>query len=1062
MKLVTDSKLEIGETKMKKIRIISAFLTLVMVLSSLTVGIEAAWADKVDDDGNPIINYLTEEYTTPEAKLADMVMVKEQDNYQLWYEEFTGEVALLDTLTGQILFSNPYDIASSYNTASQAVKQRLLSQILITYFENEVQKDMNSYVEAALRGQIVKKNIKNGIRVEYTLGEEQTVRLVPRLINKERYEELIYNNIDNEFLRNKLDSFYTPKDPNDENLTERGIAEMQAKFPITLEMAVYVCDPDIKARELRELENTIKTYCPLYTYEELDYDHDLTNYTGDDAAPPRFRMALEYTLNETGLEVRLPANGISFDESAYQFKTVTILPFMGAGSNEFTGYTFIPDGSGALIRFENLKGTGYNVAGQMYGADYAYHEISGQHSEVMRWPVYGIVTNYDKEVKPVADDTATATTGTTAAADTTTAATDTATATDATDETPAEEDAAPKGIFYDNGFLAVITEGDSLATLMSEHGGTVHPYNTVYASITPRPSDTYNLADSISVSGNATWTVTSSRKYTESYRIRYIMLRDPEICEEKGIKDYYAADYVGMANAYRDYLTASGVISKLENTKSDIPMYIESFGSIETMERVASFPVYVDTPLTTFEDIKTMYDELTELGVGNLNFKLTGFANGGMDHTYPYKLKWVKAVGGNDGFKDLVSYATEKGFDVYPDFDFAYIDMFGSFSGVSLKKHGIRTIDDRYTVKRSYDAATQSFDRGFGGLAVSPVFYEHFYNKFGPNYLEYNNSSIAVSTLGTDLNSDFDEDDPYHREDNKNYTVELLEKMDADYSSVMIEGGNAYAIKYADVITSMSLTSSKFVKASESIPFMGMVLHGSKVFTGTPTNMEGDINESILRAIENGAGMYFLLSYENTNRLKEDVEFNSYYSVAYDIWKEDLVNYYTTLNDATKDLQTSLIVDHEFLSANRVPDADELEDDRLAEEAAKLEEEEAAAKKAEAAERAERLAERLARQSGDYVEPEETVEPTEAEPAETEADAEEADANLDEYGEEIVIDEEEEEVVLEKYATTSGSVVRVEYEGGVNFILNYNSFAVEVIYNGTAYTIDSLSFIRID
>lgn len=1042
---------------MKKIRIISAFLTLVMVLSSLTVGIEAAWADKVDEDGDPIINYLSTEYTTPEAKLADMIMVKEQNGYQLWFEEFTGEVALLDTATGQILFSNPYDIASSYTSSvSTAVKQELLSQLIITYLENDVQKEMNSYVEAALRGQIIQKNIKNGIRVEYTLGEEQTVRLVPRLIKKERYEELILANIDNDFLRNKLDSFYTEKDPNDPELTERGVAEMQAKFPITLEMAVYVCDPEIKARELRDLETTIKTYCPLYTYEELDYDHDLTNYTGDDAAPPRFRMALEYTISEDGLDVRLPANGISFDESAYQFQTVTILPYMGAGSNEFTGYTFIPDGSGALIRFEDIKGKTYNVAAQMYGSDYAYHDISGQHQEVMRYPVYGIVTNYDKEIKVEEKTDAAA-----ADATTDTAATDAATDTEATDATETAAEAAdetaatePQGIFYDNGFLAIITEGDSLATLMSEHGGTVHPYNTVYASFTPRPSDKYNLADSISVSGNATWTVTSARKYTESYRIKYVMLKDEEICEKNGIKDYYAADYIGMAKAYRDYLTETGVISKLENTKDNIPLYIETFGSIETTERVASFPVTVDTPLTTFEDIKTMYQELQGLGVANVNFKLTGFANGGMDATVPYKLKWVKAVGGNDGFTDLVAYATENGFDIFPDFDFAYVRHQENFDGISLKKHAVRTIDDRYTSRRAYDAATQSFDRSFA-IAISPAFYDYLYNKFGPNYLDFGNDSISVATLGTDLNSDFDEDEPYHREDNKQFTIELLEKIDADVANIMIEGGNSYAIRYADVITGMSLSSSKFVNASESVPFIGMVLHGSKVFTGTATNMEGDINEAILRAIESGASMYFILSYENTSKLKEDFSLSKYYSVSYDIWKDDLAEYYTILNDATKDLQTSYIVDHEFLAAERVPDADELEADKLAEEAAKLAEEEAAAEKEEAAARKARLEERLARQAGEYIEPEETEEPVEEETTEE-------GANVNEYGEEEIVEEEVEENVPEKYVTTSGSVVRVEYEGGVNFILNYNSYDIHVKYDGNEYTIGALSFVRID
>lgn len=1064
---------------MKIKRIVSAFLTLVMLLGSLAVSADAAWADKVDENGDPIINYLTQVYASPEEKLADMILCKEAYGYQLYYEEFTGEVAVVNTTTGEVIFSNPYDIASGYQAISDPVKQKLLSQIVITYLENDVQKTMLSYTEAALRGQITLKNIKGGIRCEYILGEEQTTRLVPRMIKVERFEDLILSQIDDDWQYQKLVSFYTKKDKDDESLTERGVAEMQAKFPITLEMAVYVCDPDIKARELRELEGIIKTFCPSYTYEELDYDHDMTGYTGDDAAPPRFRMSIEYTLNENGLEARLPANGIEFDESAYQFQTVNLLPYFGAGSNEFTGYSVIPDGSGAIIRFEDFKGKNVNIAGNMYGTDYAYHEISGQHTEAMRMPYYGIVTTYPQEMSilkieenRIAEEQAALEKAEKDLAEALAKAT--AEANGEVYVPPVEEvveEPVEEEITTSTGFLAIITEGDSLASLMAECGGTLHPYNTVYAMFTPRPSDEYNLADSISVSGNATWTVTSKRKYTESYRIQYVFLSDSRLAENYGVKDYYEADWTGMATAYRDYLTNKGDLVKLTDAdvRDDVPLYIETFGSIETVERVFSFPVTVDTPLTTFEDIKTMQSELKELGVGNVNFKLTGYANGGMEPTVPYKLKWTKVVGGADGFTDLAKYAAENDFDIYPDFDFAYVRNQEVLDGISLKKHAVRTIDDRYTARRAYDAATQSFDREFA-IAISPVFFEYLYDAFSPRYLEYGNDSIAVSTLGTDLNSDFDEDEPYHREDNKQFTVDLLERLDEDYNSIMIEGGNAYAVKYADVIIGASLTSSNNSKASQSIPFLGMVYHGSKVITGTATNMEGDINEAILHAIENGAGMYFILSYQNTSELKEDRSLSKYYSVSYDIWKDDVARYYSILNDATKDLQTSYIIDHEFIDAERIPEPDEIEADRLAEEEALAAEAEKEAEALEKEERAARLAERLALETGEVVEDEtadtEATDET-AEEAATEAETTEGTETADgvtvnEFGEEIIVEEEEEAAVPDKYKTTVGSVVRVEYEGGVNFILNYNSYDITVVYEGETYEVGSLGFIRID
>ena len=66
------------------------------------------YATKIDEDYEPVINYLTKQYLYPEDKLTDMIMVYEKYGYQLWYEYYTGEVALKNTATGQILFSNPY------------------------------------------------------------------------------------------------------------------------------------------------------------------------------------------------------------------------------------------------------------------------------------------------------------------------------------------------------------------------------------------------------------------------------------------------------------------------------------------------------------------------------------------------------------------------------------------------------------------------------------------------------------------------------------------------------------------------------------------------------------------------------------------------------------------------------------------------------------------------------------------------------------------------------------------------------------------------------------------
>lgn len=127
--------------------------------------------------------------------------------------------------------------------------------------------------------------------------------------------------------------------------------------------------------------------------------------------------------------------------------------------------------------------------------------------------------------------------------------------------------------------------------------------------------------------------------------------------------------------AYRDYLVEKGDLTALteDDVNDDIPLYLQTFGTLETVEKIMSIPVNVMTPLTSFENVKTIYDELAENGISNIKFRLTGYANGGMYSGIPYKLNWEKSVGGKKGYEDLVKYANEKGFGVFPDFDFVYV-----------------------------------------------------------------------------------------------------------------------------------------------------------------------------------------------------------------------------------------------------------------------------------------------------------------------------------------------------------------------------------------------------
>lgn len=812
----------------------------------------------------PQINYLTEKYASAAEKLATMKKFYETKDYEFWAHEVTGEVGLVDKKTKQIMLSNPYDIASA--ASSEEVKQKLMSQVLIKYSDSSKEYIFNSYAQGALNNQIKVKKIRGGIRVEYTMGREEVKKLLPRMIEKSRFEEAILSKVENQRQLKKLKAYYLLKDLNDPTLTARQKDALAMTMPITKKYAVYVIDPGIVEREMYELEAIVMS--TGYTFEMLEQDHAQVEYDGADRAPALFKLAIEYYADDYGIKVRVPANGIRYDSSNYQLLSLQILPYLCAGNNLKTeGYTMIPDGSGTIVRFSDVADRSLIITGKLYGQDYSFHNISGSNQEIMRLPAFGVVSSMK-----VAE----------------------------------EATAAEKAAVKPEGFVAYLEEGDSMAEVSTDHGGSIHPYSSVYPTFYPRPNDTYALTG-ISATGSATWTVKSDRRYTGNYTLRLFPLSGDK------------ANYSGMAEAVQTYLVKKGVLTKLkENGKKDIPLYLENYGTIKTSQKKLGIPVKVHTPLTTFEETQKMLDELRGKGIENVNVKFTGWYNGGLIHTVPYQLKVAKAIGGSSGLKDLVSYAEKYDVGLYPEMEFTYVEKLGRFDGFSYKNDTAKTIDDRSANHRVYSALYQGFQVD-GNAIISTATMERLYDKTFSKYEKFKVGGLSVATLGSDLNSDNNKDYPLNREDSKLLVTNLLKKMKKDNGSVLVSGGNSYTWPYADHILDLPLDSSKNIAASEAIPFMGMVLHGYKEYAGTAINLEGDYEYSLLKAIENGANPYFILSYNqnNTSELKNFENFSKFYSIRYDIWEKDLVSTYQTLNDALKDVRFATIKDHAYID-NRV------------------------------------------------------------------------------------------------------------------------------------------------
>ena len=694
---------------------------------------------------------------------------------------------------------------------------------------------------------------------------------------------------------------------------------------------------DISNDVKRPDADVFKKYCGSYSLIEMYEDEKDCRYVDSSAQKPVFRCSIEYSINEDdgSLAVRLPASSISFDDSVYNLESITTLKYFGAGDMTKDGYIFYPDGSGTILEFEDFYNDATkipaNITGNIYGSDYCYSNITGAHREQITMPIFGIVN----------EDTANATTKEVYGVDNVT-----------------------------NGYFAIVEEGESLASLGFLTGGNNHRYGSAFCTYNPYPSDRYNLSETLSVSGLSEYTIVSESKYTGSYVTKVVMLTDETIgqklLESGALAKYYPSTYVGMANYYRNYLQENGTLSALELSNDNLPLYIEVLGSMEIVTKVLSFPVNKKIPLTTFDDVYTMYKELSDAAatfekkaveydelaketeeedeaiaaeyrsiaadyrelktkvdeITNINFRLTGFGRGGLYSTYPTKVRWSKACGGKRDFKNLVKESEkinasgDANFGIYPEYDFVYINNTDSFDGIRIKGNVSRMVDNRYASKQEYSSIAQEYQSYFT-LVVNPESLEKLYNKFEKQYSKYDIKSISISTLGSDLNSNFDKDNPINRDDSQDFVSTVLDKMAGEYD-IMMDKGNVYSLKYADHILNAAIDSSHFRYSSYTVPFVGMVIHGSVSYAGKALNYSGTPRYELLRAIESGASLYYILCFQNSSYMKEDDLLNQYYGVDYSTWFENIVMTYKELNDQIGKYQSYYITDHRIIKGERV------------------------------------------------------------------------------------------------------------------------------------------------
>lgn len=569
-------------------------------------------------------------------------------------------------------------------------------------------------------------------------------------------------------------------------------------------------------------------------------------------------IPLYVRIGEDSFEATIPTSEIieetanTNSEGGAALLNLSFLASLGAGTSDENGYLFVPDGSGAIINFNNNKTSTSAYSSQVYGRDLGVgQKMAPDKTEQVYLPVLGIVKNI--------------------------------------------EDAA------DNALVAVVTSGDSYATVnASVNGQTTTSYNSAWFDFTLRTEDTFFMG-----SGNKELVV---------YEAGDIKIGDISVRYYPIIKD--TISYADLAETYRNYLISDkGLTVKTKENDAPFYLTLDG-GTIKTQsvagfpvdletpattyEQAAEIVKLleeqgVDTMTVTYNDFNAA--GITSRISANVDYSGTLGGKDKFTDFYEYlksknyslypSVDIMEYQNSGNGYSFTLNackqitkaYATQQAYELAFGIPhqlrtawtilspYYWTDLFGKLAA-SFKEEGITTI--------SLNQATS-------------VLYSDFsrHNINGRDYL---------------LRGDAQE------------MLEIgYKQLDESGITLLAQACNEYALPYADFITDVPLYSSNYDVFDYDVPFYEMVIHGYIPYTTKAMNASSNAVELLLLAAVSGTPIHYEMMYEDPNEFT-DCEYEYKFYTNYSGWIEQSASEYKMFKEIVAPLSTSTITSYEYLT----------------------------------------------------------------------------------------------------------------------------------------------------
>ena len=288
------------------------------------------------------------------------------------------DIALIDTRTAKVWYSNEAIYDENAENYSEDQKKYAYSQLVVDYYRNDnAEVTVTSYPECydgEQKDQVTAEVLDDVLSVRYSFGTDMKSRVIFQVISAETYEEI------EKAAKAAIE---------EKKLSSSSWGRMKATYNKSEDGTRYELNPSATYIQTDNIEAVCKQLG--YTRADVDEEEEKMGATGElTSTVPNFVITVNYTLDNADLLVTVDISGINEPEDFY-LNRVSVLPGFGANTAADEGYMLLPDGSGSLIYNGSTASGSDELRVVFYGDDEAEEKESvSELSAAASFPVFGI------------------------------------------------------------------------------------------------------------------------------------------------------------------------------------------------------------------------------------------------------------------------------------------------------------------------------------------------------------------------------------------------------------------------------------------------------------------------------------------------------------------------------------------------------------------------------------------------------------------------------------------------------------------------------------------------